>query len=131
MNHTPHIKFIENELQYLDPLPKKLLMQIAKESNLPFAILDIDNVNEFRRNYDDSYYPKYRKTNPDLQQMRMKMKIQMQQKRQMLTGRKKAPPTRPYVHMLMLWVWVEKIRAKFFLNFNFLNILFKFQIRSA
>jgi hypothetical protein len=52
--------------------------------------------------YDDSYYPKYRKTNPDLQQMRMKMKIQMQQKRQMLTGRKKAPPTRPYVHMLML-----------------------------
>lgn len=106
LQHQQHFQnaqnMTENELQYLDPLPKKLLLQIHRESNLPFAILDIDNVNEFRRKYDDSYYPKNRKQNPDMQQMRMKMKIQMQQKRQMLTGRKKPPPTRPYVHMLML-----------------------------
>lgn len=88
----------------MDPLPKKLLLQLHREPDHPIALLDIDNVNEFRKKYDDSFYPKYRRMNPNMQQMRMKMKLQMQQKRQTLTGRKKAPPTRPYVHMLMLWV---------------------------
>lgn len=94
--------FLENELQYLDPLPKKLLLDISRESNRAPALLDLDNVNEFRKKYDDSFYPRYRNNVPNMQHMRIKMRIQMQQQRPMLTGRKKAPPTRPYVHMLML-----------------------------
>lgn len=93
---------VESELQYLDPLPKKLLLDIHREPNRLPALLDLDNVNEFRKKYDDSYFPRYRNNVPDAQQMRLKMRIQMQQQRPMLTGRKKPPPTRPYVHMLVL-----------------------------
>ncbi|CRK98171.1 CLUMA_CG011537, isoform A [Clunio marinus] len=95
--------FDENELQYLDHLPKKLLIDIQRESSYLPAILDFDNVNEFRKKYDDSFYARYNKNLPNMQHMRMKMKIQMQQQRAMLTGRKKAPPTRPYVTMLFLY----------------------------
>ena len=94
--------FAENELQYLDPLPKKLLVDLHHEPNRPIALLDFDIVNEFRKKYDDSFYPRYRNNVPNMQHMRMKMKLQMQQQRPMLTGKKKPPPTRPYVHMLML-----------------------------
>jgi hypothetical protein len=97
-----YFNFTENELQYLDPLPKKLLLDIHGEPNRPPALLDLDNVNEFRKKYDDSFYPRYRNNVPNMQHMRMKMRLQMQQQRPMLTGRKKPPPTRPYVHMLML-----------------------------
>jgi len=90
----------ENELQYLDPLPKKLLIDQHHESSRPTALLDLDNVNEFRKQYDDSYL--LRIVEPNMQHMRMQMKLQMQQQRLTVTGRKKPPPTRPYVHMLML-----------------------------
>lgn len=93
---------LENELQYLDPLPKKLLYDIRRESSRLPALLDLDNVNEFRKRYDDSFYPRYRNNKPNMQHMRMKMKIQMQRQGTMLTGKKKTPPTRPYVLMLML-----------------------------
>lgn len=96
------LKLLENELQYLDPLPKKLLTDIDREPNRLPALLDLDNVNEFRRKYDDSFYARQRKNVPNMQHMRMKMKLQILQQRQTLTGRKKPPPTRPYVHMLML-----------------------------
>lgn len=93
----------ENELQYLDPLPKKLLIDIHRESNRLPALLDLDNVNEFRKKYDDSFYPRYRNNVPDMQYMRMRMRIQMmQQHRQTLTGRKKPPPTRAYVPIVVL-----------------------------
>lgn len=89
-------------MRLLDPLPKRLLLDLHRESTRLPALLDIDNVNEFRKLYDDSYYPRHRYQLPNIQQMRMNMKIQMQQQRVMLTGRKKPAPTRPYVHMLML-----------------------------
>jgi hypothetical protein len=92
----------ENELQYLDPLPKKLLLDIHRDSFRQHALLDLDNVNAFRKVYDDSFQPRWRSSEPNMQHMRMKMRLQMQQARPMLTGRKKPPPTRPYVHMLML-----------------------------
>lgn len=86
---------LENDLKYLDILPKKLLLEIINEPyNLP-AILDLDNVNEFRKKYDDSYYQRSRKSVPNKQMLKMNMKIQMQRQRAMLTGKKKAPPTRP------------------------------------
>jgi hypothetical protein len=92
---------LENDLQYLDALPKRLLLDILNEShNLP-AIRDLDNVNEFRKKYDDSYY-RYQKSGANEQSLRMNMRIQMHQQRAMLTGKKKAPPTRPYVLMVML-----------------------------
>jgi hypothetical protein len=93
---------LENDLQYLDILPKKLLLDILNEPhNLP-AIRDLDNVNEFRKKYDDSFY-RYQKSGAlNEQSLRMSMRIQMQQQRAMLTGKKKAPPTRPYVLMVML-----------------------------
>lgn len=96
------VNFPEKDLQYLDPLPKKLLLDIHREPEHQPALLDLDNVSEFRKKYDDSYYPRYRNNVPNMQHMRMKMRIQMQQQRPMLTGKKKPPPTRPYVHMLML-----------------------------
>lgn len=95
--------FDENELQYLDPLPKKLLIDINRESNRLPALLDLDNVNEFRKKYDDSFFARYRNNVLNMQHMRTKMRLQILQQRQTLTGRKKPPPTRPYVHMLMLY----------------------------
>ncbi|CAO1403428.1 unnamed protein product [Diamesa tonsa] len=93
----------EDILQLLDPLPKKLLHDLHYETNQLPAILDQDNVNEFRKKYDDSYNRRYRNQSPSDQQMRVIMKLQMQQQRPMLVGRKKPPPTRPYVFFLMLY----------------------------
>lgn len=93
---------LENDLQYLDILPKKLLLDILKEPyNLP-AIRDLDNVNLFRKKFDDSYNRFYSKGALDTDLLKMNMKIQMYQQRATLTGKKKAPPTRPYVLMIML-----------------------------
>lgn len=85
----------------MDILPKKLLLDIVNEPyNLP-AILDSDNVNEFRKKYDDSYHQSSRKSVPNKQMLKMNMKIQMQRQRAMLTGKKKAPPTRPWVILFL------------------------------
>ncbi|CAO1415431.1 unnamed protein product [Diamesa serratosioi] len=95
--------FDDDVLQLLDPLPKKLLLDLHYETNQLPALLDQDNVIEFRKKYDDSYNSRYRNQSPSDQQMRVIMKIQMQQQRPMLVGRKKPPPTRPYVFFLMLY----------------------------
>lgn len=86
---------LDNDLKYLDILPKKLLLDINNEPYILPAILDLDNVKEFRKKYDDSYYQNDRKSVPNKQMLKMNMKIQMQRQRAMLTGKKKAPPTRP------------------------------------
>lgn len=70
----------EHNMNLLDPLPKKLLEDIAVEKSQLPAIMDEDNVNEFRRIYDDSWVYRYAP----------------------LTGKKKSPPTKPYVEMLLL-----------------------------
>ncbi len=81
----------------MDNSPKKLLLDIINEPyHLP-AIADMDNVNEFRKKFDDSYYRSDKKSEPNMQMLKMNMRIQMQRQRAMLTGKKKAPPTRPYV----------------------------------
>ena len=87
----------------MDPLPKKLLLDLHYETNQLPALLDQDNVIEFRKKYDDSFKRRYRNQSPSDQQMRVIMKLQMQQQRPMLVGRKKPPPTRPYVFFLMLY----------------------------
>ncbi|CAG9808325.1 unnamed protein product [Chironomus riparius] len=93
----------ENELRYLDVLPKKLLLDIQRDTKRRPALLDYDNVVEFRKIYDDSYNYPYKVREPNSEQMKMNIKIQMHQQKQMLTGKKKPPPTRPYVLMLMLY----------------------------
>jgi hypothetical protein len=86
----------------LDILPKKLLLDIQRDAKRRPALLDYDNVVEFRKVYDDSYNYPYKVREPNSEQMKMNIKIQMYQQKQMLTGKKKPPPTRPYVLMLML-----------------------------
>ena len=88
----------------MDYLPKRLLLDVLNEPYNLRAISDLDNVNEFRKKYDDSYDRNYRKGAPNKDLLKMNMKIQMYQQRATLTGKKKAPPTRPYVLMVMLYV---------------------------
>jgi hypothetical protein len=113
---------LENDLRYLSILPKKLLLDIYRDYNRLPAILDIDNVNEFRKIFDDSYY-NFGKYEPSSEMMKNSMRIQGEElqfltlkfinnifcnisalmQRATLTGKKKPPPTRPYVLMLMLY----------------------------
>lgn len=77
-------KVIPNDIEYdfsmLDPYPGNLIHDILKEkSELP-ALRDIDNVNEFLKVYDDSYG----RYHP-------------------ISGKKRIPPTKPYVEFLMLY----------------------------
>uniref|UniRef100_A0A336MPA5 CSON004876 protein n=1 Tax=Culicoides sonorensis TaxID=179676 RepID=A0A336MPA5_CULSO len=73
-------------MNLLDPFPKKLLEDIAKEPAHQPAIMDEDNVDEFRKIYDDSWAVRYKP----------------------LTGKKKTPPTKPYVEMLLLYDLLKK-----------------------
>jgi hypothetical protein len=73
-------------MNLLDPYPKKLLEDIAKEREYLPAVMDEDNVDEFRKIYDDSWAYRY---GP-------------------LTGKKKTPPTKPYVEMLLLYDLLKK-----------------------
>lgn len=71
------------EYQYLHQLPAELLQDIEAEPfDLP-NVSDQENVNEFRRVYDD-FYTRTRIYAP-------------------ITGKKRVPPTRPYVLFLMLY----------------------------
>lgn len=81
-------------------------MDVLNEPYNLRAISDLDNVNEFRKKYDDSYDRNYRKGAPNKDLLKMNMKIQMYQQRATLTGKKKSPPTRPYVLMVMLYVYL-------------------------
>lgn len=74
----------EYELQFLHPLPSELLQNILYEPYDQPSMNDADNVNEFRRVYDDFYG---RVASNDGSE----------------TGKKRVPPTRPYVQFLMLY----------------------------
>lgn len=85
-------------MNLLDPYPKKLLEDIAKERDHLPAIMDEDNVDEFRKIYDDSWAFRYKP----------------------LTGKKKTPPTKPYVEMLLLYDLLKKDAKR--LAFNKYNV---------
>lgn len=85
-------------MNLLDPFPKKLLEDIAKEKDHLPAIMDEDNVDEFRKIYDDSWAFRYKP----------------------LTGKKKTPPTKPYVEMLLLYDLLKKDAKR--LAFNKYNV---------
>lgn len=71
------------EYQYLHGLPAELLQDIENE---PYELAkgsDLEVINEFRRVYDD-FYARIRIFSP-------------------ITGKKRVPPTRPYVLFLMLY----------------------------
>jgi len=92
-------KEINNDLDYynldlLDPLPRELLQVIANEKDQQPAQRDIDNVNEFRKLYDDSWAYRYRP----------------------LTGKKKIPATKPYVEMLLLLDQLKKDAKRLMFN---------------
>lgn len=92
----------EHNMNLLDPLPKKLLEDIATEKSQLPALMDEDNVNEFRRIYDDSWGARYAP----------------------LTGKKKSPPTKPYVEMLLLLDLFKKDAKR--LGFNKYDVSFHF-----
>lgn len=70
------------EYQYLHQFPAELLQEIEKESHEQKGT-DQEIVNEFRRIYDD-YFARVRVFSP-------------------VTGKKRVPPTRPYVLFLMFY----------------------------
>uniref|UniRef100_A0A1B0EWH9 Uncharacterized protein n=3 Tax=Lutzomyia longipalpis TaxID=7200 RepID=A0A1B0EWH9_LUTLO len=81
------------DLQLLDPLPKALLHDIEQESpHLP-ALLDEDNVEEFLKMYDDHFA-----------------------RNVATTGRKKVPPTKPYVEMVVLYDILKREAKALMLN---------------
>jgi hypothetical protein len=86
--------FTELDLQLLDPLPRELLNDINKENFEPPAQLDEDNVQEFRKKYDDAL--KYVKTS--------------------ISGKKRVPPTEPYVKMLLLYDLLKRESKVLMLN---------------
>lgn len=67
----------------MDPLPSGLLQDILYEPYEQPSLSDAENINEFRRLYDDFYG---RAVSDGSQ-----------------TGKKRVPPTRPYVQFLMLY----------------------------
>lgn len=89
----------EHDLQFLHQLPSGLLKDILSERYEQPAFLDKDNVNEFRKVYDDFYG-----------------------RNQPVTGRKKVPPTKPYVQLLMLYDLLKREAKKLMLN--------KFQVKT-
>ncbi|KAJ6632957.1 hypothetical protein Bhyg_16057 [Pseudolycoriella hygida] len=83
----------EYDLQFLHQLPSSLLQDILHERYEQPAFLDQDNVNEFLKVYDDFYG-----------------------RNQPVTGRKKVPPTKPYVQLLMLYDLLKREAKKQMLN---------------
>lgn len=77
------------------------MLLISEEKDQLPAQRDIDNVNEFRKLYDDSWAYRY----------------------QPLTGKKKVPPTKPYVEMLLLLDMLKRDAKR--LNLNKFQVNFK------
>lgn len=85
----------EYNLELLDKLPKEIYINQANElPELP-ALLDEDNVNEFRRLYDDGYNRVIRSGS---------------------TGNKRIPPTKPFVEMLILLDLLKREAKQAMLN---------------
>lgn len=85
--------FAEYDLQFLHQLPSSLYQDILYERYEQPALLDKDNVDEFLKVYDDFYG-----------------------RNQPVTGRKKIPPTKPYVQMLMLYDLLKREAKRLMLN---------------
>lgn len=83
----------EDDLQFLHQLPAGLLQDIRSERYEQPALLDADNVNELLKVYDDFYG----RSDP-------------------VTGKKKVPPTKPYVQMLMLYDLLKREAKRLMLN---------------
>lgn len=83
----------EDDLQFLHQLPAGLLQDIRSERYEQPALLDADNVNELLKVYDDFYG----RNHP-------------------VTGKKKVPPTKPYVQMLMLYDLLKREAKRLMLN---------------
>ncbi|XP_062559729.1 uncharacterized protein LOC134224410 isoform X2 [Armigeres subalbatus] len=120
-------------LQLLDQLPLRLLQDVEGERYELPALLDKDNVNEFRKIYDD----KYHESEADLQQINnvggdsfhltnhrhgsgASTGITSANKNTAEgstgSGRKRVPPTKPYIHMLMLYDLLKREAKKFMFN---------------
>ncbi|XP_055609150.1 uncharacterized protein LOC129756325 [Uranotaenia lowii] len=107
-------------LQLLAPLPRRLLHDImAERYELP-AFLDKDNVNEFRNIFDDQLRNKkdqlewidnfvsYSTPLPgDARRSTIGVTITGR-----MGGRKRVPPTKPYIHMLMLYDMLKREAKK-------------------
>lgn len=95
-------------LQLLDPLPLRLLQDIENERYELTALLDKDNVNEFWKIYDDNY-------------RRYELSLVLcapdnVNKPGMHGSRKRVPPTKPYIHMLMLYDLLKREAKKYMFN---------------
>lgn len=113
-NKYKKIKF-ENEysLQLLDPLPLRLLQDIENERYELTALLDKDNVNEFRKVYDDNY----RRNELGVFLSTSSTENKPHQVNDRSPGsRKRVPPTKPYIHMLMLYDLLKREAKKYMFN---------------
>ncbi|XP_053670392.1 uncharacterized protein LOC128720724 [Anopheles nili] len=89
-------------VQLLDPLPAKVLQDFNREPYEPLALRPEDNANEFRRLYDDQY--------------RGAVTIVVLEKGTKKGGKKRVPPTKPYLHMLVLYDLLKREAKKFMYN---------------
>uniref|UniRef100_A0A182RNP5 Uncharacterized protein n=1 Tax=Anopheles funestus TaxID=62324 RepID=A0A182RNP5_ANOFN len=85
-------------VQFLDPLPLKVLQEFNREPYEPLALRPEDNANEFRRLYDDNY--------------RGPVSVLVLEKGTKKGGKKRVPPTKPYLHMLVLYDLLKREAKK-------------------
>ncbi|XP_053659312.1 uncharacterized protein LOC128708363 [Anopheles marshallii] len=86
------------DVQFLDPLPLKVLQEFNREPYEPLALRPEDNANEFRRLYDDTY--------------RGPIAVHVLEKGTKKGGKKRIPPTKPYLHMLVLYDLLKREAKK-------------------
>uniref|UniRef100_A0A182T3F0 Uncharacterized protein n=1 Tax=Anopheles maculatus TaxID=74869 RepID=A0A182T3F0_9DIPT len=84
--------------QLLDPLPAEVLQNFNQEPYEPLALRPEDNANEFRRLYDDNY--------------RGPISVLVLEKGTKKGGKKRVPPTKPYLHMLVLYDLLKREAKK-------------------
>lgn len=87
------------EYEFLHQLPADLLQDIENESYEQPSKVDLDNVNEFLRIYDD-FFERIRFNPPSGPQ----------------TGKKRVPPTKPYVQFLMLYDLLKREAKRLMLH---------------
>uniref|UniRef100_A0A182JZH1 Uncharacterized protein n=1 Tax=Anopheles christyi TaxID=43041 RepID=A0A182JZH1_9DIPT len=85
-------------VQLMDPLPLKVLQDFNREPYEPLALRPEDNANEFRRLYDDYY--------------RGPISVLVLEKGTKKGGKKRVPPTKPYLHMLVLYDLLKREAKK-------------------
>ncbi|XP_058821093.1 uncharacterized protein LOC131683273 [Topomyia yanbarensis] len=104
----------EYNLQFLDQLPLSLLQDIDMERYELPALLDKDNVKEFRRIYDDKFrqsktnVPHVTGSNGVMNRLDNSATVASG-----VGGRKRVPPTKPYIHMLMLYDLLKREAKKY------------------